>query len=143
MKRLVGLAAMLALVLVLSGERTSVSAVDGKRFKSIEKIMEEAHAGDNAIRKKIKGEVKEAEPKWDDIRKLSDAWVIISKDLGKNTPPKGDKKSWKKLTDQYVKDVASVDTAANKKSKDGVEKALKKLDKACTACHKLHKKEEE
>ena len=59
--------------------------------------------------------------------------------LGKNKAPKGDEKSWEKLTKKYNENTKEVLTSAEKKDADGTAKGLKTIQNSCMECHKAHK----
>jgi cytochrome c556 len=70
---------------------------------------------------------------------MTKEYADLCSGLGKNDPPKGDKKSWEKFTTEYAANAKKLDEAAEKKDKDAVQKMLKTLGASCNACHKQHK----
>ena len=76
---------------------------------------------------------------WDDIQKKTKEMVEHIEALGKNTPEKGTKESWEKLTKSWLESAKKVDEAAKKKDKDATMRALTALRGACQTCHKAHK----
>ena len=76
---------------------------------------------------------------WDDIQKKTKEMVEHVEALGKNTPEKGTKESWEKLTKSWLESAKKVDEAAKKKDKEATNKALTALRGACQTCHKAHK----
>src|SRR5436190_17180037 len=76
---------------------------------------------------------------WDDIQKKTKEMVEHVEALGKNTPEKGTKESWEKLTKSWLDSAKKVDEAAKKKDKEATTKALTTLQGACRTCHKAHK----
>lgn len=79
--------------------------------------------------------------KWDDAAKSSKTWLKAAEDMGKNNPPKGEKESWKTLTEKYLTSVKTIDESVGKKDADGVKKALEPFsgNKNCGECHGPHK----
>jgi cytochrome c553 len=133
MKQLVCLAVLLAAAVVVSGRLLADDKGKdaGKPKYKIEAIMEKVHkGGETSLRNKtLAGKVSKEE-----LAILVEYYT----ELGKNTPPKGDKASWKKKTDAVL--AAAKKVAANPKD----EAALKAYGKAtnCTACHEVHKADE-
>jgi hypothetical protein len=103
----------------------------------IKTIMKKVN-GKGAICGKVGADLKAKEPKWDEIADLAKEWVPLAKAMGKNDPPKGDKESWKKLTDAYAKAADDLETAAKDKDLKAAQTAMKTLT-ACMGCHKLHR----
>jgi hypothetical protein len=115
-----GVCAALAMF-VLAG--TDQAGEKDKAKYTISEVMLQAHKG-GLLNRVASGKGDKA-----DAEKLLDYYLA----LGKNKPPEGDAKSWKKFTDGLV--------AAAKVAVKGDEDAGKRLKKAsnCTACHKVHK----
>jgi len=96
---------------------------DDKPKHTIKEVMKIAHK-DGLLKKITDGTGTD-----DDKAKLLELYT----ELGKNAPPKGDKKNWEKLN------TALVDAAKQvKEGKEGAIDALKKAS-ACGVCHKAHK----
>lgn len=95
---------------------------DAPKYK-IKDVMKKAMKGP-LLKKVAGGDASDAEKK-----QLHEMLVA----LGKNSPPKGDEDSWKKLTGALAK--------AGKAAVDGEEDAGAALKKAanCKACHSKHK----
>jgi cytochrome c556 len=126
MKKLWGVFAVATLgvaALVLAGP-ASADDKDEKEPKAIKQIMKEAHAGRaNSLRAKVlSGKASKEE-----MAKL----LVLYADLGKNTPPKGEKEAWKKRTTTIVK-------AAQAFSKEKTPKNRQALNVAtnCMTCHR-------
>jgi cytochrome c556 len=133
MNRLFALTSMLAVAIIAS---TTGARADDKDV-SIKDIMTKAHKGGDAILKKAGAAAKDK-----DFDKLSDnakELVKLGKDLGKAKPPKGDEKSWKKLTGTYLKDAESLEKAAKDKDAEAAGKSLNGLNTSCKACHTAHR----
>src|SRR4051794_38633513 len=106
MKKWLGVASLLTLLVVV----VVVRAAD----PTTKDIMTKAHKGPNSELFNIARELKEDEPKWDDIKKETADLVEMAKALAKNDPPKGDKESWQKLSKQYLDKATALDAAAKK-----------------------------
>lgn len=109
------------LVLAMVASMGYDSAIGGEKPKfTIKEVMKEAHK-DGLLNKVKKGEGDKK-----DAERLLELYTALSK----NTPPQGEKDSWKKFTDAVV--------AA---AKDAVKGDTKTLNKAvnCKGCHGTHK----
>jgi cytochrome c553 len=126
MKKLLCLAVMVAAV----GIGGHLVAADKAKSK-IETIMEKAHkGGKNSLRNRVLRN----EASKEELATL----VELYTELGKATPPKGSKESWKEKTTAVLE-------AAKKVKEDPTDKmALAAYNKAttCMACHDVHKEEE-
>jgi cytochrome c556 len=141
MNRLIALTTCGALVLGLTYAAVSAEKAEKKPL-TVKAIMGKAHKGDDSILSKLKADMKEDKPDFAADAKLTKELVKLAGDLGKNKPPKGEVKNWKKLSAQYVKDAKALDTAVGKKNKKAAKKALSKLGKACGDCHEAHRAED-
>jgi cytochrome c556 len=63
----------------------------------------------------------------------------LSKALGKNDPPKGDKKSWEKLTKDYLTNAEALQKAAADKDSKAAASSQMKLQNSCKSCHGAHR----
>jgi cytochrome c556 len=59
--------------------------------------------------------------------------------LCKQSPPKGDPESWKKLTTGLADNVKKVDEYISKKDQANAKLTLKKINGSCKACHDAHR----
>lgn len=129
--------AVLGLAMVVCAKQTkAANLADDPDIKT---IMKKCNAGKGAICSKVGADLKATEPKWDEVSDLVKDWVPLAKALGKNDPPKGDKESWKKLTDAYAKAADDLEKATKDKDLTAAKAAYKTLSTGCTGCHKLHK----
>lgn len=103
-----------------------VSMVRAAEPKEIKEVMKEAHGGKNSLLKKVLSGKAEKEER----EKL----LALYKDLAADTPEKGAKESWEKMTKAIV---AAAEAVVDK----GDSASLKKLRAAtqCMGCHKIHK----
>jgi hypothetical protein len=133
-----GLAAAVGMVVLSSGVLT---ADDKEKTPTIEEIMKKGHQGSKSLLKGIAAQAKEG--KWDDALDGAKTLKMFGEALGKNKPDKGTTESWKKLTDKYKENTASVYKAVEKKDVTAVNDALGKVTGAkganCSECHKIHK----
>jgi hypothetical protein len=117
-----------ALLAVAFAGMTVLGAADDKPKYDIEAIMGKAHGenNDKLLKKVLSGKASDAEKK---------ELLELYTELGKNKPPKGDAKDWKKKTDALVS--AAKDVAGGKKEAEkGLEKAAN-----CKTCHEAHRKD--
>jgi cytochrome c556 len=130
MNRFFLLAGLCAAVLMVAG----ANGADEKPM-SIKEIMKAAH-GKGYVAKMgaaVKGK------DFDTATSVAKDWEKAAIDLGKNTPPKGEAESWKKLTDAYTKNIKAMAKAVGDKDAKGVAASLKTVGTSCGACHKAHK----
>ncbi len=129
------------LVLGLLAGVTGLTAHAEKADKdpTIKEIMTKAHKGGDSLIEKLGKELKDDEPKWDDIQKQTKELAGLGKALGKNKPPRGDQESWDKLTKLYADKAKELDEDAQKKDKTAAAAAQKTLKSYCGACHGAHK----
>jgi len=86
---------------------------------TIKEVMKKAHAGDNALRKKVlKGEATDEEK-----AQLTAMYIALSQ----NAPPKGEADDWKKITKTIIDAYKDGDLKAYAKATD------------CKACHSKFK----
>jgi hypothetical protein len=133
--QVVSVVALLAAMVVTA---TSSSA-DDKKDPTIKEIMTKAHKGGDSLIQTVGKELKAGDPDWADIQKKTKQLVELGTSLGKNEPPKGEQKSWEKLTKQYLENAKALNTAVEKKDKKDALAAHKKLTGMCATCHKAHK----
>jgi hypothetical protein len=117
----------------------AVSAQDKKADKTpdIHTIMTEGHKGTDSFLAKIGSEAKGA--KWEDALMHAKALNVFGEALGKNSPSKGDKQSWEKLTKKYNENTKAVLSAVEKKDATATTTSLKAIQGSCMECHKSHK----
>jgi hypothetical protein len=140
MYRLFALAGLLALAVIVSGAGAQDKDKKDKP-KSIEEIMEKAHAGDDAFRAVVLKAVKAGDFK--QATNPMKAWAALAPHLGSFNPPKGDKASWKKLAKAYGEQVKNLAAAIEKKDQKKAQMLLSTINVSCGKCHKLHKKDDD
>jgi cytochrome c556 len=135
-KRLLG--AMVLAVGLLVGV---VGAADDKSKSSIPTISDVMRKvnGKAGLQKAVGKALTSDMIDWDDVQKKTKEMLEHVEALGKNTPEKGTKESWEKLTKSWLDSAKKVDEAAKKKDKEATTKALTVLQGACRTCHSAHK----
>lgn len=134
MYRLFGLVGMLVVAVLVSG--TSAIAEDKDKVPEISEIMKKAH-GKGGLRAKVTGAVKKGD--FETAAKEMEAWQKLASALGKNKCPKGDEKSWKKMTATYDKQIKTLAGFVKEKNAKGAATCLGVIGKSCGGCHKAHK----
>jgi hypothetical protein len=105
------------------------------------KTMQRMHRGPGAILPSIRfGLMAEESATWEETQQATKEYADLCASLQKETPPKGDKESWAKLTKKCVEDAMAMDAAARKKDMDATLAAHQKVSNSCGECHKAHKK---
>lgn len=135
--RLTRLAVLTAGLLLAAGAASAGNGLRPDKPKDISEIMKKGHAGKKALLNVIGNDLK-AE-KWDDVKKNTEVMKVYGETIGEFEPPKGDKASWKKMTDKYKEDTGAMFKAAEKKDAAGTEKHLKAIQNSCKGCHSAHK----
>jgi cytochrome c556 len=133
--RLLATGAVLCFVTSLCHSRSGNSAL------SIKEIMDEAHQANKSVLKNLVKELGRTPPDWSKIDPLAKELESLGEALTKATPEKGDKASWDKLAGGYHDDAKAIASAADKKDLTGARAALRRLGKACKACHDAHRGE--
>lgn len=106
---------------------------------SIKDVMSRLHKGAKAPLAQVKTALNEPSPNWAAVEKTTKDFVILGAALAKNDPPKGDKASWKKLSDLYFEDAKALDNAAKAHDLAAAKAAFQRLSTSCKACHGAHK----
>jgi hypothetical protein len=131
-----GVVAAMGFVAVYLSAGVRVSA-DDEKLPSISEIMKKAHKKTDGYLDKLTAEAKGG--KWDDAKDDAKSLLLAGEALGKNTPPKGEAKSWEKLTAKYVESAKGVSEAVEKKDSKAVTDSIGAIRKSCGACHSAHK----
>jgi cytochrome c556 len=77
--------------------------------------------------------------KWDDAAKYSKEMKELGEAMTKNTPKKGDKESWEKMSKTFSENMTAIADAADKHDKKALGDAVKKFQGSCKSCHDAHK----
>ncbi|MDB5307647.1 MAG: hypothetical protein JWO38_1849 [Gemmataceae bacterium] len=116
-----------------------LSADDKKsdEVPAIKEIMSTGHKGDDALYAKITKSYKDG--KWEDAQKAAKTLADNGAALGKNTPKRGEVKSWEALAKKYADNTKAVADATEKKDANATKTALGAIGASCKACHTAHK----
>lgn len=139
MNRFLAFAGLMALACILTVARAEEDKKDKKKedkIPSIKAIMKATH-GKTAFQGKVSAALKEKD--FETITKVAKEWEKCAIALGKNTPKKGEKESWEKLTEAYSKNIATMIEGAEKKDAKVVQGALGFVGSSCGKCHGPHK----
>ncbi len=131
MTRLAGMALTLTAL-------TVYGVADAASMPDIETIMKKVNSG-KGLFKALDKDLKAPNVDWDACAKKSQEILDLVSALGKNEPPKGDKKSWEKMTKDYTANAKALKEACDKKDKSAAMNAARKMGGSCKACHDAHK----
>lgn len=104
----------------------------------IETVMKKVNGG-KGLHKSVAADLKARTIDWAAVAKKTKEYSELASALGKNEPPKGEKKSWDKLTKEYADNAKALNTAAEKKDKSATAAAHAKFMRMCKPCHDTHK----
>src|SRR3954454_12369739 len=138
MRKWIVLGAVAVVVTSLAYQQSSQAGAQAES-PTIKDVMNKLHKGANSPLTQLKGDLAAPSPDWDAIQKKTKDFVILGASLAKNDPPKGDKASWKSLSESYFADAKALDDAASAKNKAAAQAAHKKLSASCKSCHGVHK----
>ena len=105
----------------------------------IKEIMAKIGKGPHALQGSLGDALKQAEPAWDTIQPKTQEYALLTSEMGKLEPVKGNKDSWAKLTSAFAESAAELEHAAQAKDKDKTREALDSLGGSCMACHRSHR----
>ncbi len=133
---LAGVLGLMTMLLAYGGGATGQDKKDkDDKLPDIAEIMKKGHAKSDGYIAKIKDASKDG--KWEDANKYAKDFAILGDALGKNKVPKGDEKSWEKLTKKYADNTKLVLKGTEDKDVKAVNKGLGGIN--CGECHKEHK----
>jgi hypothetical protein len=120
---------------------TATVAAQNDKPLSVKEVMKKINYRDSALCPVLGKMLKADAPDWDEIQKGSKQYLLNVEALTKNDPPRGDRASWTKLTNDYVADARALDAAAQKKDKPAALAAHAKVANPayCNGCHKAHR----
>jgi len=130
-------AALGAVAIAVAYGSAATAGQKDEKVPDISEIMIKGHKGTDAYLAKIKGTAKAGN--WDDAEKYAKTLAFFGENLGKNKPPKGDAKSWEKLTQAYASSTKAVHKGTQDKDVKAVNKGLGAIGMSCGGCHKAHK----
>ena len=105
---------------------------------AIEQIMEKGFKK-GGLRHNLSTEVDKDAPNWSEVQKNSQEFVKLCEELCKQDPPKGEKESWKKLTEGVTKEAKKLGDLAGKKDLANAKATMAKINGSCKACHDVHR----
>lgn len=132
MNRSFALVAVLGFAVVIS----SVQGDDKDKLPTVKAIMKATH-GKGGFREKTSAALKEKD--FAKVGEVAKEWEKCAVAMEKNTPTKGEKESWAKLTAAYTKAIKTLGEAAEGKDAKKAAGALGYVGSSCGACHKSHK----
>jgi hypothetical protein len=116
-------------------------AAEPDKAPDIKQIMQRANKP-TGIYFNLKKDLEDEEPMWADMREEARELAQLAASLGKQTPPKGDRASWMKLTRAYADDARGLYQAIGRKDRRVARSAIARLGgDTCTRCHKAHRPE--
>ncbi|WP_406698933.1 cytochrome C [Singulisphaera sp. Ch08] len=124
---------------VLIASVSLLAGADNEATPSIKQVMVKLNKGPNSPLAKLKTDLGSSTPDWDTIQQSAKEFVTFGAALAKSTPTKGDKASWAKLSDLYLKDSKALDNAAKDHDLAAAKAAHQRLSASCKACHGAHK----
>lgn len=77
--------------------------------------------------------------KWDEAQKYAKELAACGVAIGKNKCPKGDPKSWEKLTKRFGENTQAIAKAADAKDAKAFNAAIGTFTKSCKECHSVHR----
>ncbi|HEX4591306.1 MAG TPA: hypothetical protein VH120_15325 [Gemmataceae bacterium] len=125
--------------LLLTGFGVNRLGAADDKVPTIEDIMQKVNKKKGGLHADVGDALKKGTVDWDTIQAKTKQYATLADFLGKNDPPKGSKASWEKLTKTYADDAKTLNSAAEKKDKQGATTAWNKLSRECMGCHRQHK----
>jgi len=128
-------------ILLLGGMVLGLSGAEPQKAPDIKQIMQRANKP-TGIYFNLKKDLEDDDPMWTEMRAEARELAQLAAALGKQTPPKGDKTSWMKLSRAYADDAKGLYQAVAKKDSKAARAAIKRMGgTTCTTCHKAHRPE--
>jgi cytochrome c556 len=129
----------LLLILLLAGVVVGLGGAEPGKAPDIKQIMQRANKP-TGIYFNLKKDLEDEEPSWTEMRTEAHDLAQLAAALGKQTPPKGDKASWMKLSRAYADNAQGLYQAVAKKDKKAARAALTRMGgDTCKTCHKAHR----
>ncbi len=130
----------LAILLVVATS-LGLGGAEPDKAPDIKEIMQRANKP-TGLYFNLKKDLEDEEPMWDDMLAEARELAQLAAALGKQTPPKGDKASWAKLTRAYASEAKGLSQAVAKKDRKAAQAAIGRMGGAtCKSCHKVHRPE--
>ena len=119
-----------------------IAAARDEKPSEIKQIMVKMNKPSTGLYANIGGELRLDSPDWKEIGPQAKEMVKLTAALEKLKPPKGEGASWTKLTKEYAVNAAALQKAIAAMDQPAAKTAWSKMgEKACSACHKAHRKE--
>lgn len=113
--------------------------VGGRPQSPVGKAMSKLFKGRPSLSDQIGSELKQDSPPWDTLQPRTKEFAELARSVSKETPPRGSKESWDKLTASFGESATKLEQAVNAKDKDTAMKTHELLRQSCKACHDVHK----
>ena len=128
-------------MLLLASWGLGLGGAEPAKALDIKQIMQQANKP-TGLYFNLKRDLEDDDPMWTEMRAEARELAQLASSLGKQTPPKGDKASWLKLTRAYADEAKGLYEAVLKKDRRAARAAVARMGGAtCTACHKVHRPE--
>lgn len=141
MSRALAALALAALSVPLSGQPAPAPAPQPAKplVPTIKEIMQRSHRCSNAYIRDVEDELDKKESDWTVVAARARELVRVGKLLALNTPPKGSKESWEKLTTLYTARATVLVDAAERKDKEEATLQTERFFGLCRTCHQAHR----
>jgi hypothetical protein len=131
--------AMMLLAAFLLGCAAKGVVAQGDKTPDIKEIMGTLNKP-TGLYYSLGSDLKDDMPDWDEMQPKAKKIAKLAAALGKDKPPKGDEKSWAKMTKEYAANAAALEKAVAAKDKATAKVAFDKMGGAtCMNCHKAHR----
>jgi len=106
---------------------------------SIKQIMGKLTKGPNSLTPVIGKELEADAPDWNTIQPQTDEYARLAAALVQNTPRKGSRESWAKLSAAFGESAVALNKAAKAKNRDAALDAHSQITGSCMGCHRQHR----
>lgn len=137
------------LVLVLTFASTRLTAEDSQpglpsggnveKIPTIKEIMRDAHRCRTNYIYLVRRGLQQQDTAWFDAEQKSRELVKMGHYLQQNTPPKGTRDDWEKITNIYISHATLLADAAERQDMETATHHLGKLQRMCATCHRAHR----
>jgi hypothetical protein len=134
-KRFLGLAALAAALFTV----TNLAVGQNGDKLTNKQIMIKLNNPSQGVFSKLKKDLTQSSPDWPAISKESKEIVTLTQALAMNSPRKGGKESWEKLTETYTKNAKALVEACDQMDLKNAKAAQQAIAAACSRCHQAHK----
>jgi hypothetical protein len=127
------------LSLLLVGVGLNLGGAEPDKAPDIKQIMQRANKP-TGIYFNLKKDLEDDDPMWTEMRDEARELAQLIVALGKQTPPKGDKASWTKLTRAYADEAKGLYRAVAKQDRKAARAAVARMGgDNCKSCHQVHR----